>query len=499
MLLHVKAQRMERIDPNTKIIVGGDRAVSIPPEVVDRFKPGDCLAYVEETEQVLLIPAAETAIVGKTVANAQDAFAAMREVTDEQINRFYEEFAVRLEDPSIWTQISKVNDEDVVAARARGRSTTRLEATDELRAGMIEGLRGWSRAKPSRGRLIERVQHSGWSVELLAAELGVVAFVFEGRPNVLSDATGVLKGGNTVVFRIGRDALPTAQAIMTLALIPALRTAGLPQGAVGLVQSVEHAAGWALFRDSRVSLAVARGSGRAVAVLGSLARQSGVAVSLHGTGGAWMVASEKAESQVLEQCVFDSLDRKVCNTLNVCCIPRTAAATLVPAFLSGLKRAAERRGTAFKLYVVDGDQDSVPAELFDKRVKIGRAAGNVEERQAQLLSEQELGREWEWEDSPEVTLKLVDTVAQAVGLFNEHSPQFVACLVSPDAAEQQRFYDTANAPFVGDGYTRWVDGQFALGRPELGLSNWENGRLLARAGVLSGDSIHTVRTRFRRG
>jgi glutamate-5-semialdehyde dehydrogenase len=48
---------------------------------------------------------------------------------------------------------------------------------------------------------------------------------------------------------------------------------------------------------------------------------------------------------------------------------------------------------------------------------------------------------------------------------------------------------------VGDGFTRWVDGQFALLRPELGLSNWQNGRLFARSGILSGDSGYSVRLR----
>ena len=49
---------------------------------------------------------------------------------------------------------------------------------------------------------------------MLTAPLGVVGFVFEGRPNVFADATGVLRGGNTVVFRIGSDALGTARAIV---------------------------------------------------------------------------------------------------------------------------------------------------------------------------------------------------------------------------------------------------------------------------------------------
>ena len=57
------------------------------------------------------------------------------------------------------------------------------------------------------------------------------------------------------------------------------------------------------------------------------------------------------------------------------------------------------------------------------------------------------------------------------------------------------FYAAVDAPFVGDGFTRWVDGQYALDTPELGLSNWQGGRLLARGGVLSGDSVYTVRHR----
>ena len=70
------------------------------------------------------------------------------------------------------------------------------------------------------------MQHDGWKVEQVVAPLGVVGFVFEARPNVFADATGVLRGGNTVVFRIGRDALGTARAIVTHALEPALEAAG---------------------------------------------------------------------------------------------------------------------------------------------------------------------------------------------------------------------------------------------------------------------------------
>jgi glutamate-5-semialdehyde dehydrogenase len=250
-----------------------------------------------------------------------------------------------------------------------------------------------------------------------------------------------------------------------------------------------------MFSDRRVSLAVARGSGAAVAQLGSVARQNGIPVSLHGTGGAWIVAAESAESDAFAAAVYNSLDRKVCNTLNVCCIVRSRACDLVPQFLDALDRAGRRRGHGHKLHVVATDVSHVPAKLFTTRAVVRRAEGDRDEPLAEKLPIEQLGREWEWEESPEVTLKIVEDVDTAVALFNRYSPRLAASLISADTDEQRRFFATVDAPFVGNGFTRWVDGQYALSRPELGLSNWENGRLFGRSGVLSGDGVFTVRTR----
>ncbi len=489
---------LNNLQPGSQILVGGSHVLEVSEDLAKAFEAGDSIYAVESTGQVLHVPKAAQAIATDAVSRALAAFRQMGSVSDAQISSFFEGFARRIADDTVWQEIRKVNDEDIADAKRRGRSTTRLEATDKLRANVIDGLRGWVEQGSRRGQVIERVQHEGWHADLVGSELGVIGFVFEGRPNVVADATGVLRGGNTVVFRIGRDALNTAKAIMKLALTPALKEAGLPTDAAVLVESPAHAAGWALFSDSRLSLAVARGSGPAVATLGSLAQRAGVPVSLHGTGGAWMCTTAHTDARDFEQAVFDSLDRKVCNTLNTCCIPASEAARLVPAFISGMQRAAERRGTEFKLHVERSSQAHVPKELFEKRVPIRRAEGDVEEAQAELIDGDKLGVEWEWEDSPEVTLVVVPSLDAAVERFNAQSPQFVACLVSDDGAEHDHFYQTVNAPFVGDGFTRWVDGQFALRRPELGLSNWQNGRLFGRGGVLSGDSVFTIRTRVTR-
>ncbi len=490
-------QALTELSPGMKLLVGGNRTVSVSEALAAEFRAGDSLAVVQKTGEILHIPERERELAEAAVSRTVRAFSEMGQVTDAQICRFFELFADRLSDESVWAEVLRTNQEDVERARARGRSTTRLEATEKMRANMIEGLRGWAALDSVRGKVLERVDHGSWSAELIGAELGVVAFVFEGRPNVVADATGVLRGGNTVVFRIGRDALATAKKILELATEPALREAGLPEGAVTVVDSAAHAAGWALFGDRRLALAVARGSGAAVDTLGSLAQSAGVPVSLHGTGGAWLCVGASAPSEKLRQTVADCLDRKVCNTLNTCCILRSEAARMVPVLLEGLQLAADRRGASYKLHVASGSEDCVPAELFERRLPILRAEGAIEEAQAELISGEALGREWEWEDSPEVTLKVVDDLEEAIALFNAQSPQFVACLLSEDDDEHEKFFRRVNAPFVGDGFTRWVDGQYALNRPELGLSNWENGRLFGRGGVLSGDSVFTVRTRVR--
>jgi glutamate-5-semialdehyde dehydrogenase len=481
----------------TRLLLGGDKLIEVPDAIAERFRPGDAVVVVEATSEVLLLPAAERALASDAVGRAHKAFGAVSEASDAVISSFFERFAMRLELDAVWDEIEAANQRDVADAQRRGRSTTRLHASAQMRRDMIAGLRGWIDAKSRRGLVLEHIDHEGWTAELVGTALGVVAFVFEGRPNVLADATGVLRGGNTVVFRIGRDALGTAKAIMQNALTPALAEAGLPQGAVCLLDSSEHASGWALFCDSRLSLAVARGSGPAVATLGALASQAGVPVSLHGTGGAWIVSSASTRAAALEPAIVDSLDRKVCNTLNVLCITRARAGELVPIALRAFEHAGQRLSEHYKLHVVEGDEGHVPAELFRREIPVRRAEGSVSEVQAERLAERDLGREWEWERTPEITLKIVDDVPHAVALFNRYSPQFIASLLSEDPAEHERFYAAINAAFVGDGQTRWVDGQKALNRPELGLSSWQWGRLFARGGILSGDSVYSIRTRAR--
>ncbi|MBN2624172.1 MAG: aldehyde dehydrogenase family protein [Acidimicrobiales bacterium] len=472
---------------------GGDRSTRVSAQLAAAFRPGDHLVVDQSSGALLHVPAADVEAARVAVDRAHRAFTALRDTPDDAISDFFRHLAGNLADPRRLEPVHEANRADVASARERGRATNRLELSERMQADMVDGIRGWA-ARPPTDPVVDTTPHDGWYVERVRAPLGVVGFVFEGRPNVLVDAVGLIRTRNTAVFRIGSDALRTARALVTHVLDPALDAAGLPAGAAALVDATSRAAGYALFSDARLALAVARGSGPATAQLGTVARQAGIPASLHGTGGAWLVADSTARREVLAAAVEHSLDRKVCNTLNVCCIPRDRADDLVPAFLDALSAAARRRDVAPKLHITAGDEAAVPAGWWDP-VTVTRPGGPVVEPQAEPIAEQDLGCEWEWDGSPEVTLCLVDSLDHAVQLYNRYSPRLVASLVSEDARTHDRFFATVEAPFVGNGMTRWVDGQYAFGRPELGLSNWEAGRTFARGAVLSGDDVFTIRAR----
>jgi len=471
-----------KLDPQDKILVDG-QLVEVGEKIAEAFEVGDKL-LASPSAGLLLVPKSESDLVGVSVGEAVAAFSELCNVTDAQITDFYDGFAQRLADDALFEKIRAVNNEDVARASALGRSTTRLALTDSMRNDMIDALLIWKTLSPARSAA-EIVTHNGWTIESHVAPLGVVGFVFEGRPNVFADATGVLRSRNACVFRIGSDAFETAKAIMDLAVIPSLAESGLPTYCVSLLPSKTHACAWALFSDRRLSLAVARGSGSSVALLGEIAQQHGIPASLHGTGGAWMVVSRIAETDRLRSVVQCSLDRKVCNTLNTVVITRSSLAGNLQTVIDGVVLAATARNTHAVLHVDLEVQEALKLCALPETVVV------------EIIDHDALGSEWEWENSPEVSIVVAEDTQRAVALFNSHSPSFVLSIVSDDDQEIEQAWLSSNAPFFGDGMTRWVDGQYALRKPELGLSNWQNGRTFSRGGILSGDSIFTIRYRVR--
>lgn len=492
-----RSDALTQLVPGMILPFAGDRMTMVDAELAEAFRPGDAIVVSQRDGQILHIRADVRQLVAQVIGEAAEAFLKLRKASRAHLELFFDGFADRLERDDVWADIAGANTLDVAQALNEGRDVTRLAFGPGVRGHMVAGLRAWATLVRQPEATLDAADHQTWSVEAHRSALGVIGFVFEGRPNVLVDACGVLVRGNSAVLRIGSDATGTAVAILQSALRPALTAAGLPSAAVTLVPPFGREAAWAMCGDARLALAVIRGSGPAVRLLGDLATQSGIPVSLHGAGGAWLVADSSASRERFAGVIEASLDRKVCNTLNTCCIVRSRVHDLVPALVQSLQAASRRLGTSGRLHVLEGSEKFVPWELFATDVGIVRDGRSATEKFASILAPSKLDTEWDWEQTPEITLAVVDDLHDAIELLNRHSAKFVASLIAEDEAAHDFFFKTVDAPFVGDGFTRWVDGQYALDEPELGLANWEYGRPLGRASVLTGAGVFTVRLRMR--
>lgn len=481
---------LESLVAGQRLLIGGDHVVTVPHDLANRFRPGDAL-YASSLGELIHVPQHARIPANEAVTRAVSAFTRMGGVSLEQIRTFFLAFARRLADDTTFAPIAQANAADVDAAKAKGASTVRLILSDKMRADMIAGLTTWAE-QAEDDRPLETVSHDeGWAVTLNKVPLGVIGFVFEGRPNVFADACGVLRSGNTVVFRIGSAALQTAQAVMSHAVNPALAEAGLPDGAVSLVDSASRESGYALVSDTRLGLVVVRGSGQAVRMLGDVAKSAGNQVSLHGRGGAWMLITPSADPDRVAGAIWRSLDRKVCNTLNTVVLIGEDHAEAV---LAGIRQAQDRAGKNVKLHV-HPSADHLFGPKWRDQVAIARAEGDVFEAQLDPIETEHIGEEWEWEHSPEITVVIAKDADEAVEWLNTYSPAFVVSILAEDPDVFEGIRATVNAPFVGNDFTRWVDGQYALNQPELGLGNWELGRQIGRGALLTGAGVYTVQTR----
>lgn len=467
---------MEPMFGSDGFVLHDGKPIPIPVEVLSSFVEGDKL-FVSSDGGLLHVPRAIDELVSDAVARAVGAFSEMRHVEDESITRFFGLARTLLADEGVQARVLRVNDDDCHRAAEAGRSITRLRMDRRMLDGMLESLEMWQHHPILRQKKVEEIDHEGWTATKYHTPLGVVGFVFEGRPNVVIDACGVFVTGNTCVFRIGRDARATARALIEMVIAPAMRNVGLPEESLVLIESDEHASGWSLFAQRELGLAVARGSGKAVQDLGSVARQCGVPVSLHGRGGAWFILGESADAQWLSAVLTNSLDRKVCNTANVVCVPESRAAELFPIIVRSVQAAADSRNALGRIHLVEGSETPLGSEGVE----------------IDLVGRETLATEWEWENDPEITLCIVDSFATAVELFNQYSPRLAASVITEDPEERRFAWNALRCPFVGNGISRWVDGQFAFERPELGLSNWEAGIPLGRGAILSGSDISAVR------
>jgi glutamate-5-semialdehyde dehydrogenase len=343
-----------------------------------------------------------------------------------------------------------VNGDDCNAARGRVDDGTldRLRLDDTRVEGLARQLVAMAGIEPLEREAGSWTLPNGLRVSERRIPIGTVGANFEARPNVALDVAGqLLKSLNTTVLRTGSAALGTVTALVDDVLRPALESAGLPRGAVGLVRSPEREGARLLVSLPRhIPLVILRGSGETTAALARIAAENGVRTLAHAEGGGVLYVHGSADPDKALALVGGSLDRLgVCNRLNLLLVDRESE-SLVPVLLEAFAgKGLEVRGE------VDG------------ALPLDRPLG------------------YEWAGDPErvgtVTVALVDGVDDAVRVANDETSGLAAGIVAEDADAAERFLDgyRGTAAFW-HATTRFTDGFELTGAPETGINvDWAQG------------------------
>jgi glutamate-5-semialdehyde dehydrogenase len=231
-------------------------------------------------------------------------------------------------------QILEINAEEVAKARGEGLSAAmvkRLTIDDKVFQYMLSRLRKVAQRPDPLNRVLEgHTNPSGLQVYKKSVPLGVIAIIYESRPNVTTDAAGVcVKSGNAVILRGGSESLQT-NTLLTDAMIKGAVAAGLPQHAIQIIRSPGHQAVDELLKmDEYVDVLIPRGG---KGLIKRIAEGSRIPVIKHYDGICHLYIAADADP---EQAVNLAINSKcqsvqVCNALETLLVDKQCAEQMLP-------------------------------------------------------------------------------------------------------------------------------------------------------------------------
>ena len=315
--------------------------------------------------------------------------------------------------------------------------------------GMAEGVREVAALPDPVGTVLRREERpNGLAIEKTAVPMGVIAIIYESRPNVTSDAAALaLKAGSACVLRCGKEAHRSAAAIVA-ALRRGLASAGLPQDALGLVEdTTRQSANELMGANGLVDLLIPRGG---AGLIRACVERATVPVIETGTGICHIYVDRDAEPDMALNILHNAKCSRpsVCNAAEVCLVHRDIAGQ----FLPRLKEALADRRAEQKLPPVELRLDKDAAALIP-----GVPAG-------------ENDFDTEFLDYI-LAVKVVDGVDEACAHIAAHSTGHSEAIVTGDPEAARRFTALVDSAAVyWNASTRFTDGgEFGLGC-EMGIS-----------------------------
>ena len=345
-------------------------------------------------------------------------------------------------------EILAANAKDLEAARARNTPVAlidRLELTPVRLKAMSEALKSLSVLPDPIGEVVSgsRLANGIW-LQQVRVPMGVVAIIYEARPNVTADAAGLcVKTGNAVILRGGSLAVNSNLAV-TRVLASAAAGAGLPEAAIQSVTSTDHEVAEELMGlHGMVDVLIPRGG---AGLIKSVVENAKVPVIETGVGNCHIYVHEKADTQMAKRIVLNAKVQRpgVCNAAETLLVDESIHENALPSIL----RALEEAGVT-----VYGDEKT-------------RALGAI--MRIQPATEDD----WKTEYLDlKIACRVVAGLDEAIAHVNQYGTKHSEAIVTEDYSAATRFLNEVDAAAVYvNASTRFTDGgEFGLGA-EIGIS-----------------------------
>ena len=339
------------------------------------------------------------------------------------------------------------NAKDIANASENGISKImqdRLLLTEDRIAGIAEGVRQVADLQDPIGQVVRGYTNlDGLKIVQKRVPMGVIAMIFESRPNVSIDAFSLaFKTNNAIILRGGRDAINSNKALVTVAR-KALKNAGITADAVQFVEDTSHEVAEELMVATKyVDLLIPRGGARLIQTVKEKAK---VPVIETGVGNCHIYVDKYANLDMATQIVINAKTQRpsVCNAAESLVVH----ADIVEEFLPNLEKAIS------KIQSVEFRADERALKLMEKAVP-----ASPEDFATEFLDYI-------------MSVKVVDSLDEAINWINTYTTSHSEAIVTQDISRAEQFQDDVDAAAVYvNASTRFTDGfVFGLGA-EIGIS-----------------------------
>ena len=339
------------------------------------------------------------------------------------------------------------NAKDMANAKENGISEImqdRLLLTEDRIAGIAEGVRQVADLQDPIGQVVRGYTNlDGLKIVQKRVPMGVIAMIFESRPNVSIDAFSLaFKTNNAIILRGGRDAINSNKALVTVAR-KALENAGITADAVQLVEDTSHEVAEELMAATKyVDLLIPRGGARLIQTVKEKAK---VPVIETGVGNCHIYVDKYADLDMATQIVINAKTQRpsVCNAAESLVVH----ADIAEDFLPNLEKAIS------KVQAVEFRADEKALKLMEKSVP-----ASPEDFATEFLDYI-------------MSVKVVDSLDEAIKWINTYTTSHSEAIVTQDISRAEQFQDDVDAAAVYvNASTRFTDGfVFGLGA-EIGIS-----------------------------